>query len=70
MKSSILAGLIGLIFSVVFVSGCSDGSAEKQGKKIDNTVESVNTTASNKEPAQKTGEKSDQTVQQKTTPSN
>ncbi len=45
--------------SVFFLAGCQEGPAEKQGKKIDNTVENIKDKIQNKGPAQKAGEKLD-----------
>lgn len=55
MKLLVLIGL-----STVILIGCSEGPAEKTGKKLDNAVENVQDKLQNKGPAQKAGEKLDE----------
>ncbi|WP_131782471.1 hypothetical protein [Legionella gresilensis] len=45
------------LFSLI---GCEQGPAEKQGKKVDNTVQKIKDKVENKGPAQKAGEKIDE----------
>lgn len=53
---------ITLLFSL-FISGCSEGPAEKKGKSIDQAVEDVKDKIQNKGPAQKAGEKIDDALE-------
>lgn len=50
-------GLISLSTGILI--GCTEGPAEKSGKKLDNAVEQVQDKLQNKGPAQKAGEKLD-----------
>jgi len=53
-------GCVALVCGVIFLLGCSEGPAEKRGKKIDNAVERVSDAVQDKGPAQKVGEKLDE----------
>lgn len=56
-----LAGVFISIFLLSsFLTACHEGPAEKQGKQIDKSVESVKDQLQNKGPAQKAGEKVDE----------
>ena len=48
-----------VVLSVFFLNGCSEGPAEKKGKKIDNAIENVKDKVQNKGPMQKAGERID-----------
>lgn len=56
MKKFITLGFLSLSLLVV---GCSEGPAEKNGRKVDNAVEKVKDSVQNKGPAQKAGERVD-----------
>lgn len=58
MKNVINKILI-LGLSAFLMVGCNEGPAEKKGKELDKTVESVKDKIQNKGPAQKAGEKID-----------
>lgn len=55
--------LISTLLCVSLLSGCQEGPAEKNGKKIDNKVEEIKDKLQNKGPAQKMGEKIDENTQ-------
>jgi len=48
-----------VLLSLLMLTACSEGPAEKKGKEVDNAVQDVKDNLQNKGPVQKLGEKVD-----------